>query len=194
MAGESKKSRPLDDERESVLSLVPLLVLLALPLIELGLLIKVGQTIGLVPTLLVVVGTGIVGAAVLRTQGLSAAFKVQEALARDEPPVAAMLDSAFLIGAGILLITPGVLADTIGLALLVPFVRRTAMAWLTRRMTGVTVVTVRRSPADGGGEGPREPRVPPREAGGPVIEGDFERLDEKPMESAKGKTDRPGDS
>ena len=162
--------------------MIGLIILIALPLIEIAVLIKVGQWIGLWPVLGLVIGTFILGGAILGRSGLSSAVKVREALARGEPPVGAMLDSAMIVVAAILLMTPGLIADVIGLSLLIPPVRR-ALAHAALR-NSVIVGTVRTQ------HGPftDDPRAPPHghdqgpgSGDGPVIEGEFERLDERPV-------------
>ncbi len=107
------------------------LLLLTIPLIEIGLFIAIGGEIGLWPTLAVVVITAIVGAAAIRSQGKS----VLKDLGRLDDPkkaTAAVLNGAFIVVAGLLLLTPGFLTDSIGLSLLVPPVR----AWIARRLAG----------------------------------------------------------
>ena len=94
--------------------------LIALPFIELALLVKTGQTIGLWPTLGLLVGAAMVGGAIMSRQGLTVARRTQEAVARGRPPVGPVLDGALMLLAGALLITPGFVTDAMALALLVP--------------------------------------------------------------------------
>lgn len=169
--------------------MILLIVLIAVPLVEIAVMIKVGQWLGFWPALGLVIATGIGGAMLLARSGLSSALRVQEAMLRGEPPVAAMIDSAMLVMAGVLLITPGFIADLMGLSLLLPFVRNWAASWAMRNMV-VTGGAARfdrrfqepgvhggaaRSP-DGNGSGQMEP------GSGPVIEVEFERLDERTLD------------
>jgi UPF0716 protein FxsA len=167
------------------------IVLIAVPLVEIAVMIKVGHWIGFWPSFAIVVATFMLGASVLAHSGLTAAFRVQEAFVRGEPPVAAMLEGALMVASGLLLATPGFLADCAGLALLIPPVRAFAADWLARRMSLHVVIDPggRRGtgfdPGPGHDDGPRSggpPRQP--EGGGPVIEGEFERLDERPVGGA----------
>ena len=151
------------------------LVFIALPLIELALLIKAGQLIGLWATLAIVVGTGLLGVHVLLRQSWTAMRQMREGLARGQAPVASVIDGAFLLVAGSLLITPGLLSDTVALLLLVPPIRHAVAGWLVRRLLG-------RAQANVFGSATQGPRAqPPHSARGegPIIEGEFERLDEK---------------
>ncbi len=165
--------------------MIGLIVLIAVPLIEIAVMIKVGQWLGFWPALGLVIATGIGGAMLLARSGLASALRVQEAMLRGEPPVAAMIDSALLVMAGVLLITPGFVADLLGLALLLPFVRHWATAWAMRNM----VVMGRATGADRRFQEPgSDERAGPEPGGnasghaGPVIEGEFERLDERTLD------------
>lgn len=154
-----------------------LLVLLSLPLIELALLIKVGQWIGFWPTMLILVGTAIGGGLVLHQQGFAALNRLLAEMREGRPPIEAAVDGAFILFAGMLLITPGLITDTCGLLLLVPPLRRAFARWLLGRIdTYVEVRTGRSDPQ-------RESRGPERydpHGGGVVIEGEYKRIDEPP--------------
>jgi UPF0716 protein FxsA len=164
-----------------------LLVLLSLPLIELGLLIKVGQWIGFWPTILIIFGTAVAGTVVIQQQGLTAASRMMEAVRQGKPPVAAALDSSFVVLAGVLLITPGLICDTCGLLLLVPPLRAWFAQWAMRQM-GVHV-EVRMARHDSQDQRWQSPGQDVAE-GGVVIEGEYERVDD-PNPSAKPATSDP---
>src|SRR5436190_13410974 len=110
------------------------LFLIALPVLELALLIKTGQVVGLWPTLAMVVGAGVLGAVIMSRQGMSVARRTREAIAQGRPPVGPVLDGAFLLLAGALLISPGFLTDVMALALLVPPIRLKVARWCVRRL------------------------------------------------------------
>ena len=175
------------------MGLILLMLVIAVPLLELAVMIKVGQWLGFWPTFMLVVGTFFAGAMVVSRSGFAAALRVQEALAKGEPPAAAMLEGALLVLAGVLLMTPGFIADIAGLALLVPPLRRLIAAYATNRMLGGGWVHMEH-PGPGTGQGPYSEARPPRpdqEAGphgGTVIEGEFERIDERPVDPRR----RPG--
>ncbi|MEZ5854312.1 MAG: FxsA family protein [Hyphomicrobiaceae bacterium] len=174
--------------------MVLLIVLIAVPLLELAVLIKVGQWIGFWPTFGIVIGTFMIGASVLARSGLAAAFRVQEAMLKGEPPVAAMLDGALLAFAGVLLVTPGFIADTVGFALLLPPVRSFAAKWFARSAFGhfdVRTSHTTYETYEAGDPGPQRHQGDGR-GSGPVIDGEFERLDERPLKNGDRRPPRDG--
>ncbi len=104
------------------------------PLLELVLLLRVSQWIGVLPTIGLVVATGVVGAALARRQGLRAWLGVQEELAAARVPARSLLDGLSVLVGGAFLLTPGILTDIAGFSLLVPVSRRWIQAALRRRM------------------------------------------------------------
>jgi UPF0716 protein FxsA len=167
--------------------MILLILFVAVPLLEIAVLIKVGQWLGFWPTLMLVAGTFVAGAAVVSRSGFTAALRVQEALAKGEPPAAAMLEGALLVLAGVLLMTPGLVADLIGLALLVPPLRRQIAGYAARRVLGATWVHAEGS--NTGQAASEQGRAPGAGAEqGPIIEGEFERIDERPVDPHR----RPG--
>ena len=106
------------------------LLFVVVPIIELMLLIQLGQFIGLMPTLALVFATGIGGAAMARAEGLRVLFQFQEELAQGRLPGQAMLDGASVLVGAAFLLTPGVLTDLLGFSLLFPLSRR----WIQRRL------------------------------------------------------------
>lgn len=102
------------------------------PLIELVLLIRVGQWIGLLPTVLLVIATGVLGAALARREGMRTLLQIQADLRSGRFPVGRLLDGVLILFAGALLLTPGVLTDVIGLGLLFPASR----GWLKALVAG----------------------------------------------------------
>lgn len=127
----------------------PLIVfaLLGLPLLELYLLIKVGMLIGALPTVLLVVGTGLLGLWLLQKQGLQNYRRIQQCMARGEVPALEMIEGAVMLVGGMLLLLPGLITDVLGLLCLIPPVRRVLVMWWLRR---VQVSVYRSGPAGGG--------------------------------------------
>jgi len=106
------------------------LLFVIVPIVELMLLIELGQFVGLLPTLALVVLTGISGAILARAEGFRVFLQFQKELAAGRLPGQAMLDGiSVLIGAAFLL-TPGVLTDFVGFSLLFPPSRR----WIQKRL------------------------------------------------------------
>lgn len=108
------------------------LLFVVVPLVELALLIQVGQWVGLMPTVLLVLGTGIAGAALARREGLRTLASIQASLAGGQLPGTALMDGAAILFGGALLLTPGILTDLVGFSLLAPPTRR----WFARRLRG----------------------------------------------------------
>ena len=101
-----------------------LLLFIAVPLVEIWLLLQVGGVIGAVPTIGLVVLTAAVGAVLVRAQGFSTIQEVRRSLDAGEVPAVAIVEGIFLLVAGALLLTPGFVTDTIGFGCLVPPLRR----------------------------------------------------------------------
>ena len=108
-------------------------VFVLLPLAELALLIQVGRAIGLLSTLVIVVLTGVIGAALARKQGLRAWLAIQAELRQGRMPAAALMDGLLILIGGIVLLTPGILTDLLGFALLLPPTRNALKRSLRRR-------------------------------------------------------------
>jgi UPF0716 protein FxsA len=163
------------------------LAFLALPILELALLIRTGQAIGFWPTLGLVVGAAVLGGAIMSRQGITVARRTREAVAMGRPPVGPVLDGAFLLLAGALFISPGFISDILALALLIPPVRQKVARWCVRRLAERAHAQAKVYEA-GRGTGPSG--TPPSAGGrveGPVIEGEFERLGEKARAPHPGK-------
>lgn len=109
------------------------LLFLSVPVAEIYLLIQVGQRIGALPTVGLVVGTAILGAALLRQQGLSTLMQARELMDRGELPAFQLLEGIVLVVGGALLLTPGFVTDAIGFLCLVPAIRRGLIAQLIAR-------------------------------------------------------------
>lgn len=107
---------------------------LFVPILEIYLLMEVGGIIGALPTVLLVVLTAIIGAALVRAQGISTLMRAQESMARGEVPATAVFEGAFLLVAGALLLTPGFFTDGVGFACLVPVLRQKVIHWGMARM------------------------------------------------------------
>ena len=94
------------------------------PLLELALLIQIGQVVGFWPTIGLVVLTGVTGAWLARVEGLRTWWRLREDLARGRLPGQAIMDGVAILIGGAFLLTPGILTDLCGFALLLPPTRR----------------------------------------------------------------------
>jgi UPF0716 protein FxsA len=123
---------------------MPLLLLalfLLLPIAELYVIIQVGQAIGVLPTLALLVVDGFLGAAIARSQGRAAWERFNRTLAAGRVPARETFDGAMIIIGGALLLTPGFITDAVGLALLLPPTRaliRRGLGRLARRRVAFT--------------------------------------------------------
>lgn len=106
------------------------------PLVELWLLFQLSGIFGFWTTVFVVLGTGVAGAALARMQGFLALNNIRSDLAHGALPTKSLGDGALILAAGLLLITPGVLTDVLGLSLLVPPFRSLVRLGLTKWLAG----------------------------------------------------------
>ena len=111
-----------------------LLLFTVVPLVELALLLWIGEHTGWEFTLALVVVTGVVGASLARREGLRCWLEVQRRMAQGELPTDSLLEGLMILVAGAVLVTPGVLTDIFGFLLLVSPVRRLMRRWLARRL------------------------------------------------------------
>jgi len=107
-----------------------ILIFTIVPFIELSLLIELGSVIGTLPTILVVVITGVIGAFMARIAGLSVLFKIQENLRQGIFPRDEFFDGVLILIGGAFLLTPGLLTDALGFFLLLPPGRSVVKRWL----------------------------------------------------------------
>ena len=113
----------------------PILAILfiVIPMIEIAILIKIGTIIGFWPTLLLQVGTGILGAFLAKMEGLFVWRKIALELQSGKIPADALINAFLIFAAGIILVTPGLLTDLVAYALLVPWTRNLFKRWLKKR-------------------------------------------------------------
>ena len=140
-----------------------LLAFIAVPIIEIYVLIQVGSVIGALPTVALVVFTAVLGAWLIRAQGFATVNRMRTSLDRGELPAVEMLEAVCLLVAGALLLTPGFVTDSIGFVLLIPALRRRIILAAIER--GIV-----RTP-------PSTNTAPPRSGPGRVIEGEYTRED-----------------
>jgi UPF0716 protein FxsA len=121
--------------------LFPLVLLfIAVPIVEIYVIIQVGQAIGALWTIALLVADSILGAVLMRTQGRAAWRRFNEAVAGGRIPAREVLDGVLVIFGGALLLTPGFVTDIFGLTLLLPPTRAVIRRLLVRRFAGRFVV------------------------------------------------------
>ena len=99
------------------------LLFIAIPIVEIAVLIQVGEVFGLWPTVGIVIASAWLGAKYVRQQGLATMQSVQNKMANGELPSTEIVTGLMLLIAGVLLVTPGFVTDIFGLLLLIPQVR-----------------------------------------------------------------------
>ena len=97
-----------------------ILLFTVVPLIELYLLIQVGRYLGTLPTIMIVLITGIIGGLLARSQGLNVQRQIRADFQNGIIPTDSLFDGLFILIAGALLITPGMITDVFGFVLMVP--------------------------------------------------------------------------
>jgi UPF0716 protein FxsA len=167
---------------------MPFLIILfiVVPILELYVIIQVGQWIGLWPTLALLLADAILGSMLLKHQGRSAWQRFNEALAARRFPGKEVADGLLIVIGGTLLLTPGFITDVFGLFLLIPPTRAIARRLLKRFTVGrFAVVGVP------GGPGPFGP--PPGSAGPrPTRDYDVEGTAEEVPPQGNGEPRLPG--
>jgi len=106
------------------------LIFLIVPLVEIYILIQVGQIIGAGWTILFVVSTAVIGIQLLKRQGLSTMMRAQQKMSSGEMPAQELLEGFALVIAGAFLLTPGFFTDAFGFLLLIPPTRH----WMIRKL------------------------------------------------------------
>ena len=126
--------------------LLPLVLLfIAVPLAELAVIIQVGQAIGALPTIAILVADSVLGSLLLRMQGRTAWRRFRAAMAEGRVPAREVLDGALVIFGGAFLITPGFITDILGGVLLIPPTRAVVRGILARRLANRMIVSAGRA-------------------------------------------------
>lgn len=145
-----------------------MVLFIAVPIVEIFVLVEIGRVIGSLATLFFLIFTAVLGAMLVRMQGLNTLWNIQQELDAGRLPAAKVVEGVIIIFAGALLLTPGFVTDAVGFVCLIPqFRRRLITAFLHRQ--GAATIHARR------------PGEPFQQSGrdsdphrGRVIEGEFE--------------------
>ena len=155
---------------------MPALVFLFLwPLVEIGLFVVIGGSIGLLATMTIVIGTGMVGVLLLRRLGLNTPGRLRGEMGRMRDPLGAAGDSALRALAALFLILPGFLTDFLGVFLLLPPVRQALIKIVATRVSTPSMRSDH----------------PARRSDGIVIDGEFVEVDTVSSEDGPSKSNSP---
>jgi UPF0716 protein FxsA len=162
--------------------MLPFLVILfiVVPIAELYVIIQVGEAIGALPTIALLIADSVLGSLLMRSQGRSAWRRFNVALAEGRIPHREVLDGALVIFGGALLLTPGFLTDILGIILLLPPTRALVRGVVARRVLPRLVVTgLGGIGGAAGGPGPGRRRPAPGDAD---VEGTATEVDPSPRQ------------
>lgn len=173
--------------------IIPLL-LLTIPILEIAVFIFIGGQIGIFPTLAMIFVTAVIGTILLRLQGFALIAKIQGEMQANRLPGRELAHGAMLLAAGILLLTPGFVTDSVGFLLFVPLFRDALFAFFASRMKDAVVM---QKTTFGAGSGPSGPggRPSPHHSGRPqdpdVVDLDPEDFARKPDPTSPWNPDDP---
>lgn len=153
---------------------VLVVLFLVLPVLEIYVIIQVGQAIGAAPTLVLLILESALGAWLVKREGARAWEALRTAIGSGRLPTGELADAALVLVGGTLLLTPGFISDVVGFVLILPLTRplaRRVLGWLVARRARVVVVRN----VGPGAPGPARPAgwPAPGPAGeGPVLQGE----------------------
>ncbi len=162
-----------------------LAIFVAMPIIEIAVFIQAGELIGLWPTIAIVILTAVIGTSLMRAQGLQTLARAQTQMDQGEMPIGAMFDGICILIAGVLLLTPGFVTDTMGFLLLIPPLRKAVGAGVIMKLVKSGNIRTNFTRRTYGNPGSSNDRASPgnnsstgghRPGSGPIIDGDFENV------------------
>ncbi len=170
--------------------LVILFILIGIPIIELTILVKVADDIGAFNTVMLSILTAVVGLGLVRQQGLAVVQSMQKTMAQGQSPVKEMIHGFFLFFAGIFLMFPGFITDSIGALLILPPVRHMIVNLGFLKVLKAQSFHPRSQHPNQPGSGPNDTL-----GGHIIIDGDFvekntESNDNEPSEDPKGNKEK----
>ena len=107
------------------------LFFIGIPLVEVMLFITIGKHIGLWNTIFIIILTGVIGAVLVKSQGISILNKALEEIKSNKIPILSIFEGIAIFVAGAFLLTPGFLTDTLGCILLIPKTRNLIIAYIS---------------------------------------------------------------
>lgn len=162
------------------------LMFIVLPVVEMAVLIQVGGIIGVLNTIGLVLLTAIIGAWLLRQQGLATLLKANQRINSGELPAREVAEGLILAVGGALLLTPGFVTDTIGFLCLIPGPRHWLAAQVLRKMVVAGSSSQGGFHFGAGQEGPFSQRPAPTED---IIEGEYQHKSSDSRSSGSGPSD-----
>lgn len=124
------------------------LAIVAYGVVEISLYLAIGKAIGILPTLLIILVTSIIGGIAIRTIGIRTIANIQADLAKGIMPGVALIEGLMSLIGGVLLVLPGVVTDVLGLILLIPLTRKMfrplIMSWLRRKTKNRQMVIIQK--------------------------------------------------
>lgn len=151
---------------------------LIIPIIEIFFLLKVGDVIGIFPTIILVVLTAVIGAGLLRQQGLSTLTRLQRNIGQGKIPAQEMIEGVLLAVGGALLMTPGFVTDTMGFLCLLPFSRQTIAKQIIKRSADKVKAGIN---VKMGGFGSSASYSATSKKESNVVEGEYTEIDDNPI-------------
>jgi UPF0716 protein FxsA len=127
------------------------MLFILLPLVELALLMFISDQLhSWLVTMALVILTGIAGAWLARREGLNCYRRVQQQMAQGQIPADSLVDGLMILVAGALLVTPGIITDSVGFAFLIPQFRQMVRRRIVKRIRAHVSTT--NNPPQSGGE------------------------------------------
>ena len=148
------------------------LLFIVVPIVELFVIIQVGEAIGVLPTIALLIADSVLGSVLMRSQGRAAWRRFVTAVEEGRVPHREVLDGVLVIFGGALLVTPGFVTDVLGIVLLLPPTRALVRGAVGRRLLPRVVVSF------GGGRRRGEPR---RDGGSADVEGTATEVDPRAL-------------
>lgn len=124
-----------------------LLLIIIVPAAEMGILLASGQIIGVWPTILLIILTGVIGSYLAKKQGIATYYQLQRQMQTGQLPGDALLDGVCILVGGTLLLTPGFITDILGFLLLFPVTRisfkKLMTNWIQKRIRNGNMKIIR---------------------------------------------------
>ena len=115
------------------------LLFIGIPIVEVILFITIGKYIGLWNTIFIIIITGVIGAVLVKSQGISILNRALEEIKLNKIPILSIFEGISIFIAGAILLTPGFLTDTIGCILLIPKTRNLIVSYVTSYLKKRTI-------------------------------------------------------